>query len=703
MTIQQQIEALSLKIAELAKQQSGLSRQLLTLMDELEALKKQAGSVQAKEPKVVEVKEVIAPPPVQRTPTPPAPKPKQQRSTLEEFIGGNLASKVGILITIIGIFIGAKYAIEHNLVKPSVRVIAGYVSGIVLIGIALRLRKKYEQYSSVLMGGGLAVLYFITYIAYSFYGMLPQLAAFGLMLLFTAGTVYAALMYNRIIIAHLGLIGAYAIPILLSDNSGRYAVLFTYIAIINAGILVLSFRKYWKSLFYVAFVFTWLIYSSWATFKYEDRHFSIAFIFLFIYFLLFYITFLAYKLIRKEQYSISDVMLLLSNAFMFYGVGYRLLSHQPETDQLLGVFTLANAVIHLVVSLIIRKLKLADKALFYLLLGLVIAFITITVPVQLNGNWVTLLWTAEAVFVFIVGRTQQRASYEKLAIVLIILSLMSLVDDWWIRTDTPFLNVTFATAIFVTLAQGAILFIHHKKKINNGAIHLQFYEYVLPCVFLLTAYFTFELELIDYLKTPEIEFCSILLYSMVFVALTAYINQQWIKSKLLGAGTLIAAVLSIFILLVNGFALLNSMDYPLLRYSLIAATAVLLILGNREANAFKLVYAVFIQITIVAILSFEYLNWSTNNNEYKLGLSILWSVYALGLVILGINKKKKHWRLTGICFFIITVIKLFMYDLNQTSTISKTLSFISLGVILLLVSYLYNRYKHVIMADDEES
>jgi uncharacterized membrane protein len=90
-------------------------------------------------------------------------------------------------------------------------------------------------------------------------------------------------------------------------------------------------------------------------------------------------------------------------------------------------------------------------------------------------------------------------------------------------------------------------------------------------------------------------------------------------------------------------------------------------------------------------------------NEYKLGLSILWSVYALGLVVLGINKKKKHWRLTGICFFLVTVVKLFLYDLNQTSTISKTISFISLGVILLLVSYLYNRYKNVILADDEES
>jgi uncharacterized membrane protein len=113
------------------------------------------------------------------------------------------------------------------------------------------------------------VLYFITYIAFSFYNLLPLEAAFGMMLVFTAGTVYAALLYDRVIIAHLALIGAYAIPFLLSDNSGRYAVFFGYIAVINTGILVVSLRKYWKSLFYSAFALTWLIYITWFFFSFQ--------------------------------------------------------------------------------------------------------------------------------------------------------------------------------------------------------------------------------------------------------------------------------------------------------------------------------------------------------------------------------------------------------------------------------------------------
>jgi uncharacterized membrane protein len=766
MTIQEQIENLAAKLGELALQQRTTSRQILLLMDELEKLKQQAATMPAKqappiqtEP-IAEPKNIFTPPPIpepqiKTPPPPPPPRPAPapgapRKTTLEEFIGGNLTSKVGILITIIGIFIGAKYAIEHNLVNPLVRVISGYISGLVLIGVATRLRKKYEQYSSVLMGGGLAVLYFITYIAYSFYGLMPQLTAFGLMLLFTIGTVYAALLYNRIIIAHLGLVGAYAIPILLSDNSGRFAVLFTYISIINAGILVLSFRKYWKSLFYVSFVLTWLIYASWSVFQYRAvDHFNIAWIFVSVFFIIFYATFLAYKLIKKEQYSISDVSLLLSNAFLFYGFGYGILDSHIETNHLPGAFTLANAAVHLVISLIIRRLKLADKALFYLVLGLVIAFITIAIPVQLDGNWVTLLWTAEAVLVFFIGRTQQRTSYEQLGILLSVLAFFSLLHDWadhigpWVNNDEtrmPFLNIVFLTGLLVAIAKGAMVYLHNTRKPDETGAkpwHL-FYDVVLPLLFLLTAYFVFQLEIAAWFERirnrtagsiaeelQAFEFCTTLLYTMVFIGIIAYVNERRIKSRGLGITAMLLTVAAAAILLLHGLEEANELSAyylkqpqtyfgvwnVLIRYVLMGTAAVLMVLGQRTLRnilhdrTLLTMYSVFIQVVIVTFLSFEYLNWAGLNetgNEYKLGLSILWSIYALGLVILGINKKKRHWRLTGICLFIVTLIKLFLYDLNQTTTISKTLSFISLGAILLLVSYLYNRYKDVILADDAQ-
>jgi uncharacterized membrane protein len=72
------------------------------------------------------------------------------------------------------------------------------------------------------------------------------------------------------------------------------------------------------------------------------------------------------------------------------------------------------------------------------------------------------------------------------------------------------------------------------------------------------------------------------------------------------------------------------------------------------------------------------------------------------LVILGIRNKQKHLRLAAIVLFLATLIKLFLYDLAGSGTITKTISFISLGVLLLVVSYLYNRYKEVLFGDGDK-
>lgn len=771
--IHEKIDDLTRRITELARLQTDVSNQLVQLINELEALKNEASATTAPATEqlvqsaitTVEVHEVI------EAPQPPAPLPApvmQQATapasaagtptTFEEFIGKNVASKVGILVTIIGIFIGARYAIEHNMVSPVVRIISGYISGAALTGIAIRLKKKYEAYSSVLMGGGLAVLYFITYIAYSFYQLMPQMAAFALMLLFTAATVYAALLCNRVIIAHLAQVGAYAIPFLLSDNSGRYAVFFSYIAIINTGILIVSLRKYWKSLFYAAFVLTWAIYLSWYFFSYRhEKHVFLAWTYLSIFFLLFYATFLAYKIIKKERYGLYDVFILLGNAFVFYGIGYSVLQ-RGTANNFAGMFTLINAAIHLTVSQVIRRLKLADRSLYYLVLGLVIVFYTIAVPVQFKGNWVTLLWTAEAVLVFLIGRMRRAAAYEKLAAGLVVLGFLSLVQDWFYHVNQftfpdraavhPFMNIIFASGLLAAAAFGVVVYVNQSKKYQSElpvrGLYRNFYDYILPALFLIACYFVFQLEISGYFnqlhRTPntnvniglwsgEIDgfsFITLLLYSMVFNLVLIIINQKWVRNKMLARFSLMAVASMMIILLTIGLPTLNSraVDYyyhasrlyfgtlnVAIRYIAIGVTALLMYAGWKSLNDFipepslHKAWSLMVHTAVLGFISAEYLCWTTiagSGNQYKLGLSIIWGIYALLLVVKGIRKKQKHLRLAAIVLFLVTLIKLFVYDLAGSGTITKTVSFISLGVILLLVSYLYNRYKEVLFGNEKE-
>jgi uncharacterized membrane protein YagU involved in acid resistance len=575
------------------------------------------------------------------------------------------------------------------------------------------------------------------------------------MAVFTAGTVYAALLYDRVIIAHLALIGAYAIPFLLSDNSGRYAVFFGYIAIINTGILIVSLRKYWKSLFYSAFILTWIIYISWFLFSFRySSHQYIAWTYLSVYFLIFYATFLGYKIIKKEQYGLDDVFVLLSNAFIFYLIGYNLVSYETVNNYA-GLFTVINATIHLGVSQAIRRLQLADRSLYYLLLGLVIVFCTIAVPVQLDGNWVTLLWTAEAVLVFWIGRTRQAPAYEKLGVGLSLLSFLSLVHDWFNHAAQftfptglavhPFINIVFASGLLVVAAQSTIIYFNRNKKYVSALApespFLVFYNYVFPAILLITVYCVFQVEINGYFRQLNrvlhptrsfynfyesgigaFGFIVLLLYSMVFTIGCMLVNQRWARNKGLAAFSGIAIVLMVLVLLTQVLGLLNELTVTwfdkggvyfgalefAIRYGVIAVTAIMLYAGQQTIKAFipdawvQKGWPLMVHTVVLAFLSAEYLVWTTvrgSDNQYKLGLSILWGLYAMMLVVLGIRKKQKHLRLAAIVLFSITLMKLFVYDLAGAGTITKTVSFISLGVLLLVVSFLYNKYKEVLFGE----
>ena len=115
----------------------------------------------------------------------------------------------------------------------------------------------------------------------------------------------------------------------------------------------------------------------------------------------------------------------------------------------------------------------------------------------------------------------------------------------------------------------------------------------------------------------------------------------------------------------------------------------------------KLYFQLFLTITILWVLSSELIHWmdiGNSSESYKLGLSIFWGIYSLILVALGIWKNLKHLRILAFVVFGLTLIKLFFYDISHLDTISKTIVFVSLGILLLIISFLYNKYHKKINA-----
>ena len=781
---QHRIEQLNQKLEALLGKQEGFAKELMALYREIEDLKtgnERSAIEQVIQPQIekeqhqptsvpiVDVlkenaKEPIASPQAKNDVLIEVRPKSKTKSNWEKFIGENLINKIGIIITVLGVAIGAKYSIENNLISPLTRIILGYLVGLGLIGFGIKLKAKYENYSAVLVSGALAILYFITFAAYSFYDLFPQPIAFVLMLIFTAFGVVAALNYNKQVIAHIGLVGAYAVPFLLSNDSGNPQILFGYMGIINIGILVIAYKKYWKPLYYSSFIFTWLIYGSWIGFSYNyEEHYTTALIFLSLFFLIFYATFLSYKLKASEKFKKSDIVLLLLNSFIFYGFGYGLLSQNETGVQLLGVFTLCNAILHFIVSLMIFKRKLADRNLYYLVSGLVLVFLTIAIPVQLDGNWVTLLWAFEAALLFWIGRKKNVVVYEYLSYPLMILALFSLLQDWTSSyafnqfTETPMkpiLNVTFMSSMLFLVSFGFINWINtipHQAEVTSAKTTIgKIMSFAIPSILLFVLYMGFFLEIqlywdalyygsevaiadenqYEYFKyNPDLKSMGniwLLNYSLLFIAILNLVNIGKIQNRVLGILSLTIGLFTLYAFLSLGLYELSELregyieqtdaEYyetgylnVVIRYISFAFLGFLLFSLYRLIRQsfmkinFSKPFEILLHITILWVASSELLHWmdiSGATQSYKLGLSILWGLYSLVLIILGIWKNKKYLRLGAIILFGITLIKLFFYDIASLNTISKTIVFVSLGILLLIISFLYNKYKLRISDED---
>ena len=457
------------------------------------------------------------------------------------------------------------------------------------------------------------------------------------------------------------------------------------------------------------------------------------------------------------------------NSFVFYGIGYSILNSHQTGKQLLGLFTLANAVIHFIASVIIYRQKLADKNMQYLIAGMVLIFITIAAPVQLDGNWVTLLWAGEAALLFWIGRTKNVSFYEKLSYPLMLLAFLSIIQDWIYVYDsynpenpstriTLLFNVNFLTSILFIAAFVFINILNQKKifplYIEKQKVISKIISFTIPAILIFTIYYAFRMEIANYwnqlyadsaikINSKNQEYPNyywnydlnrfktiwIINYTLIFVSILSFVNIRKLKNQQFGLVNIGLIVLTLIAFLCQGLYNLselreNYLEQTLSQYyqrgiinlwiryisfSFVALTLYSCYKYIKEyfqQRNFKMAFELLLHTTILWIASSELINWMDiikSEQSYKLGLSILWGIYSLFLIGFGIWKKNKPMRIGAIALFGITLIKLFFYDISHLNTIAKTIVFVSLGILLLIISFLYNKYKQLISEDETEN
>lgn len=401
------------QIKKLEKELDRLSGQLAQQQEELLQLRQQLSGLT---PSSVSI---------EKAPHAPAPLLDSFRhASLEGLIGLRLIHVVGIVVLVIGLSLGVKYAIDKDLISEGMRIILAYMAGAVLLLLSMHLKKAYGGFSAILFSGAMASAYFTTYGAFVYYHFLSYTMAFSIMIALTIFTAYQALLYDRQEIALLGLVGAYGIPFLISPDRGHPELLFLYMSIINCGIIFLCAKKPWLVVGRSAQAISWLFFIGWAALQNDPEIKSYGLIYMFWFFGLFALNALSPKLFQKQQLTATTSYQSLSNNIAFYIAalfvfGYTFVNSTIALISLLfAVFAGIQAVLFYA-----WKEKLTSRVLSYYALVLFVIFIGF----QWKGITVTLLWLLTAVIIFIIGVRLKSIAARMAAITLIGVTLLKLV------------------------------------------------------------------------------------------------------------------------------------------------------------------------------------------------------------------------------------------------------------------------------------
>lgn len=335
-----------------------------------------------------------------------------KRRDLETAIGGRWFNWIGIIAVTLGVAFFLKFAFDKQWIGPSARISLSAIVGVVLLYVGERLQKSgLKAYAYVLSGGGILILYISDYAAYNFYQLIEQPLAFLLMAVITATAVLLSVRQNALPVAILGLVGGFMTPLLLSTGVDNEVGLFTYIALLDAGVLGVAYFNRWRSLDFLSFAGTVAITVGWALRFFEPGKVWTTLVFLSIFFLLYSLLALFHNVLPNRPTRWFDVALAIANATFYFGLSYLMLTEAGFDHTTPAIQALLVSIFFSQLFYMTWRWSPDDRLLRYSYVGAAVTFLTIAVAIQLELHWVTIAWAVEALMLTWVGlRSGERAA-----------------------------------------------------------------------------------------------------------------------------------------------------------------------------------------------------------------------------------------------------------------------------------------------------
>jgi uncharacterized membrane protein len=604
---------------------------------------------------------LVAPVPVpDLVPVPvPVPTPIPSRS-LEERIGTRWITWVGSLALFLAVAFFLQVAVTRGWLGPTARIALAIAFGTTLAIVGDHfLRKRMRPLGQGLLGTGAAILYIALYAGMAAYHLYTPHAAFAGFALITLATMTLAVRHESFPIALLALLGGLATPVLVSTGAPELHALCLYLAILDLGVLAISFLRRWK-LDLVAVAGTWLLLAGYLA---EHQHAAapvLAWIALFC--AIFAITPFAYHLRRRIPLDPGRFVAALGNGLLAFALSSHALHHQPHAVGHVAVLLAAG---YLALGVLARVRLPADARTCGGFLLLAAFFVTVALPLYLDGLTLLAAWSIEAPALLLLGHHYRSPAIRHGALVVLAVALADLLAAglfFRAHADTPFLNLAFATAMLVPLAAAACASILRSARLAVGAAAL--------------ATLLIHTEL-WYAEHSFLISIAVWTASGLACFLAGRRTPLWRAAAITALAVASGFVWAAYAQHADGTVFVNA------RFAMaLAVIGAAVVIGRTHALTAATLVTAWLALSAEVFVHFEHA---------QLALSVTWSAVAIALCAMGFRHRVRALRVAGLALFALTAVKLLVIDLANLEQLYRVGSFLALGLLMIAASWLYAR------------
>lgn len=649
---------------------------------------------------------------------------KQNR--FEVKIGLNLVNKVGVILLLLGLGASIQYGYMHffnEWIKGSLAFLLGLA---LLFSGELAYRKKAFVFASGLTGGGIAALYGALFYSHFVLRIIPMEAALVISVLVAVFSIALILRYNSQTVGVISLAGGF-LPFFSYSFSFDFdppiaLLAFGYIFVLNATLIAISLVKSWRVTAWVSFVL-----SVPCVLFLADRVDSVPSAI--VMFALSYAAYQASVLVKPLKHriepAVSDVVLMSLNSLFVSLAVFAALNENALSDYY-GVAAVLFSACFLAQGFALYRFFSGRSVVTAILFGCALTFSVLAVPFQFGLAWALIGWVCEGVFLSVIGN-RYRTRYVEVGgwVVLAITAVYFFGADL-----APFLegqSVKGISVKFTSLVAGlyGVAFYYGRHLAESDLRHrrdvARFFAWAAAafCWFFILSLVP---EWVDRAfgraglgDSELLPFFSLMALALAHIALS-FLCQAFppIRDRYFPhSATFFRVIAGLMLFKLNvsdgvfpsaeertalgmlaaGTLIAGNVAYAALLRSMILAYI------KRGLRSLELYPAALAAWLLSVLVSFMIVQFGLGVATVAFTTAVL--LFALAAVTYGFVRRYRLIRVSGLALVIGTLAKFFVYDLSGLSLELRIFSFFGYGIILIAISFLYQRMKMALDGADE--